>query len=58
MKMRLGRQVQKMQPLLNHQPRSTIGVAVTLMIIGVAGLLEARAGADEEEEAEVGLDLS
>jgi sulfite exporter TauE/SafE len=35
---------------------STIGVAATLMIIGTAGLLEARAGADAAEDAEVGLD--
>jgi sulfite exporter TauE/SafE len=35
---------------------STIGVAVTLMIIGLAGLLEARMGADEADEEEVGPD--
>jgi len=33
---------------------STIGVAVTLMIIGAAGLLEARAQSDEAEQQEVG----
>ena len=36
---------------------STIGVAVTLMIIGVAGLREARAGVDEAEQAEIGLEI-
>jgi hypothetical protein len=35
---------------------STIGVAVTLMIIGVSGLLEAREGADEVEQEEIGAD--
>jgi hypothetical protein len=35
---------------------SMIGVAVTLMIIGVAGLLEAREGCDEAEEPEHGVE--